>query len=150
VREVLAGEEGERQLLARVGRRRRAEAAHLARAVLGLEPVEVLLVRLEARDARLDAAALAGARADQLARHDLVEALVARDLEPDAPLALELGDARPERHAARRRIARGDALRELARLQERRRPGAREAGHERLRREHRRARGARPREELPS
>jgi hypothetical protein len=117
VREVLAREERELELLPRVGRWRGAEAPDRALAAARLEAVVVLLVRPEARDARLDAPARSRAGRDRLARHDVAEPAVARNLEPDAAAALRLGDARPQRDRARRRVAGGHAFGEPARRQ---------------------------------
>ena len=148
---VLAGEERERELLAGVGGRRGPEAADGALAALRLEAVEVLVVGLEPGHARLDAAADLRPGGDRLARDDVAEALVARDLEPDAAALLDAADARPQRHRLRARVARRDALRERARAEQRARlRGARGGEPQRLWGEDRGSGGAAADQELPA
>ena len=123
VRVVLAGPEGEAHGLQRVGRQRGAEAPDGA--VLGRrrEAVVVLLVGLEARDPRLDVVVDGRGGRQPLVGDHVAEVLVGRHLEVEADPALGVGQARPQRDRARRRLARHDAFREA--------PAARQRGRAR-------------------
>src|SRR4051812_34529587 len=120
VREVLAGPEREAHGLLRVGRERGAEAADRPVRRARREAVEVLLVRAEARDARLQRMPAVAGRDDALRRDDPAEVAVARDLEVRADAPVDVVQARPQRDARGRRLARHDALGEPPAAGERR------------------------------
>src|SRR4051794_26126978 len=122
VREVLAGPEREAHRLAGVGRQRGAEAADGAVGRAGGEAVEVLLVGAQASDARLQRVAAGARRGGALGGEGGGELAVGGDLEVGADAAVDVGQARPQRDAAGRRLARHDALGEPPAAGERRRP----------------------------
>ena len=111
---VLAGEEGEADLLVGVGRQCGAEAANGTVLALSREAVVVLRVRLQALDLRLYREVGGRDRGDLLLRDDLAEALVGCDFERHRDLSGDVVQARPERHSSRGRVACDDALSEGA------------------------------------
>ena len=119
VRVVLAGEERELHRRLGVGRQRGPEAADGAVGALGGEAVVVLLVGLEPGHARLDRVVGGGAGLDVLARDDVAEGLVGRDLQLDraGPAATGGVKARPQADALGRRVPGDDAVREAAALE---------------------------------
>ena len=125
---VLAGPEGEAHGLQRVGRQRGAEAPDGA--VLGRrgEAVVVLLVGLQAGDPRLDVVVDGRGGRQPLVGDDVAEVLVGRHLEVEADLALGVGQPRPQRDRARRRLARHDALGEAPAACQRGRAGGAQSG----------------------
>ena len=107
---VLAGEEGEADRLARIGRQRGAEAADRALLAASGEAVPVLLVGIQARDPRLDGVPDVVRGLDQVARHDLAKAAVARHLDLHGAAALHVVHPRPQRDGVGRGIAGDHAL----------------------------------------
>ena len=109
-------------------------------------------MRPEAGDPRLDGVADGGRSEDVAARDDVAEVRVARDLEPHPAGAADAVDDRQQRDRSRRRVARHDALAEVAAAQHVRRSAIAPLGRERLMRgDHDGGRGgARAGEELPA
>jgi hypothetical protein len=109
VREVLAGPEREAHGLARVLGQGRPEAADGAVGRARGEAVEVLLVRAQPADARLQRVPAVARGRHAAAGDDAAEVHVARDLELRADAARDVVQARPQRDPARRRLARHHA-----------------------------------------
>ena len=95
---------------------RRWQGAELADAralAVGLEAVEVALVRIEPGDPRLDRMVELLSRTDLATLDDPVEAPVLRYLESESSAPLYVRELRPKRHRTVRGLSRGDALQKL-------------------------------------